>query len=293
MKKWLREPLLHFLGLGLLIFVIYGLVNPPGSIEGDYEIRIDDGDVNRLLSNYTQNWNRLPDSSTFRNMLEDEIRSEIFYREGLALNLDHNDEIIRRRMRQKYEFLMDDFSKAQAVPDDSLKTWFLRFPERFQSPMKSTFYQIYFSPDKRSDPLLDARNWLKNAPKTPDSSFWNMNHSDPSPLKAKYESQDLDQIRQVFGIDFTKQFALAIESPGKLPLFLEPIESGFGVHVLFLIKRQQAEIPIFESVRDAVLSDYQKNRSESLQSGFLESIRDKYEIRWDLNDYTQWQIPID
>ncbi|MEM6723245.1 MAG: peptidylprolyl isomerase [Bacteroidota bacterium] len=290
MKKFLAEPLLHFLLLGGLIFTYDYWSNSNAGAETDYEIILEDGDVNRLLTNYSQNWNRLPDSSTFRQMVLDEIKSEIFYREALALNLDHNDEIIRRRMRQKFEFLLEDFSAAQTLNEDSLKAWHARYPDRFQTQASWTFQQVYFSPDQRKAPLADAKAFLQKHA-SPSDSFWEQAQGDPSHLPNRFDKQDADQLRQSFGIDFVNR--LMDEAPyPEQPGWLTPIASGYGIHLIWLEAFQAVQSLDFESARTEVIQDYQTNQSAQLDAQFFSDLREKYEISWRLNEFEQWAIPL-
>ena len=108
MSRLIREPLVHFLLIGGGLFILYSFLHPEENRLDNNTILIVDSDVDRLIKAYQQNWNTRPDSSTLQKLLEEEIKSEIFYREALRMQLDHNDEIIRRRLKQKYEFLVKD-----------------------------------------------------------------------------------------------------------------------------------------------------------------------------------------
>ncbi|MEO1437433.1 MAG: peptidylprolyl isomerase [Bacteroidota bacterium] len=291
MKKLLSEPLVHFLLLGGLIFGYYYWTDPDGGQEVDYHIVLDDGDVNRLLTNYTQNWNRLPDSATFRQMVLEELKSEIFYREALALNLDHNDEIIRRRMRQKMEFLLEDFADAQQVNEDSLKAWHARYPERFQQPATRTFRQVYFSPDKRKNPMDDALAFLQEHP-APSTAFWETAQGDPSHLPIRFEAQDANQLRQAFGDQFVGVLFSSSHSYSGLPGWLKPVASGYGVHAIWMEALEPAKLLDFELARADVIEDYQTNQSKELDAQFFNDLRGKYEISWRLNQFEQWAMPL-
>ena len=98
MSKWLKEPLLHFLVLGGLIFLIYGMVSQQRS---EQEIFISAGQQETLINTFTRTWQRPPTAVEFKGLLDDYVREEIAYREGTAMGLDDNDVIIRRRLRQR------------------------------------------------------------------------------------------------------------------------------------------------------------------------------------------------
>jgi hypothetical protein len=99
LSKILKEPLLHFLVLGALIFGVYANMNPSGP--ADNEIIVSRGQQEHLVTAFTRTWNRPPTPQEFQGVLQDWIREEIAYRQGLEMGLEGNDTIIRRRLRQK------------------------------------------------------------------------------------------------------------------------------------------------------------------------------------------------
>ncbi len=108
MRKILKEPLFHFLLLGALIFALYGIVNRKTDDEGT--IIIDDFDINNIIASWEMQWKRLPTDEELKNLIQQNIKQEIFYQEALKMNLDHNDEIIKRRLSQKMQFLSNDLA---------------------------------------------------------------------------------------------------------------------------------------------------------------------------------------
>ena len=152
MKKLWKEPLLHFLLIGGGLFFLYNWLNPSAEQIENNVIKIDNSDIERLAKAYQQNWGTLPDSATVKNLLEEEVKSEVFYREALRMQLDHNDEIIRRRLKQKYEFLVKDLADNQTPSEEELRQFYEENPDFYKAPAKLSFSQIYFSPDKRKGP---------------------------------------------------------------------------------------------------------------------------------------------
>ena len=94
MQKLIQEPLVHFLTIGAFLFILFSWLNPESESEGGKVIRLSDGDINRIISNYQQNWNQLPDTTVLLQLIKDELKTEVMYQEALAMNLDANDEII-------------------------------------------------------------------------------------------------------------------------------------------------------------------------------------------------------
>jgi len=161
-KRLLREPLLHFLLLGFALFLVYGYLNR-GRLgnEPSKQIVLSLGDLRIMETYFESQWHRQPTPQEFQAMLEDKVREEVLYREGLAMGLDKDDIIVKRRMAQKMQFLAEDVAAAHEPSTAELKAWFERNRERFAQPSRYSFRHIYFSPDKRGENAqLDASNTL-------------------------------------------------------------------------------------------------------------------------------------
>ena len=117
MRKLLREPLVHFLALGAVLFGI-GILRGEGAGPATNRIAITPGAVERLLEGFRLTWQRPPTESEFRGLVEDYLKEEVLYREALEMGLDRDDQIIRRRMRQKLEFLTADVVESFEPTDD-------------------------------------------------------------------------------------------------------------------------------------------------------------------------------
>jgi len=87
--------------------------------------------------------------------VEQKVRSEVLYREALALGLDKNDEIVKRRMAQKMQFLAEDVAAAQEPTTADLKAWYSTQTDKFAMPKRVSFRHLYFSPDRRGDSWRD------------------------------------------------------------------------------------------------------------------------------------------
>ena len=106
-KTAFREPLVHFLAIGILLFVVFGLVNDDQSARGD-RIEITRADLDQFVAIFSKQWQRQPSPQELQGLIDARIREEVLYREALAMGLDKDDTIVRRRLAQKVEFLMGD-----------------------------------------------------------------------------------------------------------------------------------------------------------------------------------------
>ncbi|MBW2573770.1 MAG: peptidyl-prolyl cis-trans isomerase, partial [Deltaproteobacteria bacterium] len=96
MKKWCKEPLLHFLVVGVVIFVLFSIVNKDEDTLSDNKIVVSSAEIERLGYNWSKKWNRPPTETELQGLIEFYIKEEVYYREALTLGLDQNDTILRR-----------------------------------------------------------------------------------------------------------------------------------------------------------------------------------------------------
>ena len=137
----LREPLLHFLVLGAALFGLFGLVGKKDA-EAPTKVVISASRVATLADRFARTWRRPPSEEELQDLVEDYIRDEVFYREGRAAGLDRDDFVIRRRVRQKMEFLAEDMAAAEPS-DEQLAAYLAANPERFRTEDRLTFHQIF------------------------------------------------------------------------------------------------------------------------------------------------------
>src|ERR1039458_7778126 len=150
LKRWLREPLLHFLLLGLVLFAAYAYFQRGrGGVESSRQIALSFDDLSTMELYFESQWHRQPTPAEFQAMVEDKVREEVLYREALAMGLDKDDTIVKRRMAQKMQFLAEDVAAAHEPSTAELKAWFEKNSNKFALPSRYSFRHLYFSPDKR------------------------------------------------------------------------------------------------------------------------------------------------
>lgn len=287
MKKLLNEPLVHFIVLGGLLFLIYGLVNGHESSPEDNTIYIADTDIERLVQAYQKNWNALPDSLTLRNLLKEDIKSEIFYREALRMQLDHNDEIIRRRLKQKYEFLIKDLSDMQQPTTKILEDFYEKHANSYQSPPRLSFGQVYFSPDKRKYPKADAAKLLNTIQNQTDVNQLK-GLGDNFHLQHYYANRTFESVWQLFGRDFADSL-FAIKKTGWAAT---PITSGYGEHLVLITSFKKSEQLPFEAVKDKVMQDWKAYQLKQYNEQLFDNLQMEYDIVYDLDKWkniVQWK----
>ena len=148
--RWLREPLLQFLLTGLLLFVGYHWVNQrSGQPDPVGRIELTADDLRQIRIAWLAQGRPALSREQMQSLVDDRVREEILYREALALGLDQDDTIVRRRLAQKMEFLFEDVAALREPTSDEIRAWFADNSERFRLPARVTFRHLYFSPDRR------------------------------------------------------------------------------------------------------------------------------------------------
>jgi hypothetical protein len=146
--RFLREPLVHFLAAGALVFALLGGDSAPD----ERRIIIDAARIERLAGQFAQSFRRPPSPSELDALIRDDLKSEVYYREALRLGLDRDDEVVRRRMRLKMEAFADD-PEALAAPDEAtLERWLAAHPERFAAESRYSFEQRWLGEGPNSLP---------------------------------------------------------------------------------------------------------------------------------------------
>ena len=280
MQKLLREPLFHFLILGGILFGLYAVLNHDNRRPQDNDISIADSDIERLVNAYRQSWNTEPDSTTLQQLIKEEIKSEIYYREALRMNLDHNDEIIRRRLRQKYEFLIRDLSDQRIASDVEVEEYYQKQRDQYMSPKKISFHQLYLNPDSRQDPEKDANGLLATILSRNPESIKFKDFGDVFHLQEFYAERDLQDIGQLFGQEFSETL-FENNDIG----WIAPLASGYGWHLVFLTSVVPEQLIPLESIRDQVEEDiriYQMANFNELQ---YQNLKEQYDIEYELSKW--------
>jgi len=269
--KWLKEPLLHFLLLGALIFIAYGQLTQKGHAHG--EIYISGGQQENLINTFALTWRRPPTAEEFKGLLDDYVRQEIAYREGESMGLDKDDIIIRRRMRQKLELLAEDVASLGVPSDEQLQHFLDEHSAEYRLGPVISLRHIYFSPDRRGESTgQDAQAVLQRIINDGPDGQWEQ-LGDPLPLPAELSAVSESEIAKLFGNDFAS--AIAMVEPGK---WSGPVKSGFGLHLVFVIAREEGRTPGLEEVRSTVQRDWFSQRRSEAVEGMYERLAENYTI---------------
>ncbi len=268
LKRWVHEPLIHFLLLGAGLFVLFGWLNRDGFDAPD-EIVVDSSRIAQLRMQFERVWQRPPTESELSGLVEDWIRQEVLYREGMALGLDQEDPVMRRRVVQKMQFMSDALVNDEFT-DDELQDWLDRNPDAYRIEPRYSFRQVYFDPQRHGaglETLLDeALGALRQDAGAPDG--------DPTLLPSSMRDASTSEIARNFG----ERFVTAIAD---LPVgeWSGPVASGYGLHLLRIAAKTPARKPELDEVRAAVARDLLAERTRRAGEAFYEALRERYTVR--------------
>jgi peptidyl-prolyl cis-trans isomerase C len=275
MKRLIREPLVHFLLIGAALFGIYSFT-PSGrtASASSKEIRLTLDQVAQLIQVFHAQWQRDPTPQELGQLLENDIQEEILYREALAMGLDKGDEIVKRRMAQKMQFLAEDVAAAREPTTAELRSWFEKHTAIFALPPRLSFRHLYFSTDRRGVRARDdaAQALVKLAGQPEDAKI-------AGTLADRFMFQEYyrDRTPEYLGKEFGPQFALAVEKlvPGS---WQGPIESGFGWHLVFVDTVIPGRVPSFEEIEsDVKTAWFDEQKALAWQKAYKE-MRAKYTV---------------
>lgn len=276
MRRALREPLFHFLLIGVALFVVYALFTPATAQSTSSRIELTADDLNQLQVTWMAQWKRSPTAEELSGLIDTRVRQEILYHEALALGLEQNDEIIKRRLVQKMEFLAEDVSTIRAPQPEELKSWFDKNSAQFALPGRITFRHLYFSPDKRGrQAQRDAEQILQTLSARPSA------HTKESDLGDRFMDQNYfvdcfsEQVAKVFGSAFAETL-FKLKSSGS---WQGPVESGLGWHLIWIETITPGRIPAFEEVDfEQIKSEWTARLREETKRKAFADIKQRYEI---------------
>lgn len=270
----LHEPLVHFLLLGVALFGVYALAGDRAA-DSSGEIVVTQGQVEQLVIGFSRTWQRPPTEQELKGLVEDYIREEVLYREAKAMGLDEDDTIVRRRLRQKLEFLTEDEASQAAAPtEQELQAYLDANSDTYREEPKLTFEHVFFSRERReksAEPdakaVLAQLNGKRAARVNLDTA------GDPSLLPIEMHSSPRSEIAALFGEDFSQQLLEA-----EVGRWAGPIESSYGLHLVLVRGRVPGSVPELAKVRDAVLRDLLAERRAQALDAAYSKLRQRYTV---------------
>jgi hypothetical protein len=262
-----KDPLIHFLVIGGLLFAVLSWFGrAPEPLE---RIVIGADEVAEITRSAELLQGRPPTEQELARLVEDAVRQEVYYRRALALDLDVDDDEVKRRLVEKMQYLTENTADPEP-PDSDLVAYFEANTDRFRIPPLVTFDQLFFSPRLRGDAVLNETNEalsrLRDGADPED-------FGDSTPLDDRFEQADPNRIRILFGDGLTDAvFAEPVDE------WLGPFESDFGWHLVRILERSPARDPEFAEVESQVRDDYSSRLLEQSNQAAFEEMRTHFDI---------------
>lgn len=260
--------------IGAAIFLLYGLTGQQEIVDQERAITITTGEIAWLTNSWEKRWNRPPTGEERDGIIKQYLRETILYREAVAMGLDRDDTIIRRRMAQKMEFLSQDLITPEPPEKDELHSYFEAHIDKYQKPDLITLTHVFLDPDKREDQTLRDAETIKTklmALKQPPQDA--QAFGDAFMLQSYYPERSEAELSKLFGSGFAQ------------PVFeLEPhqwhgpVLSGYGTHLVYVHDRMDADPPLFTDVKEQVRQDWESDHREKLNEQFINSLMARYDV---------------
>lgn len=261
MNRWLQEPLVHFVLLGGLLFAAYSLLDRD-AMDTPQVVRISAAEVDWLKHTWSRQWQRPPDESELRGLVTGYLKEVLLAREAQVLGLAENDTVVRRRLAQKMEFLVEDTARLAEPDEKILRQYFVEHRTQYLQPSIISFTQLYFNTK------ASAREALGVLKQNPLSQV-----GERSLLPRENAQADEQTIVNLFGQKFaSKIFTLA---PNR---WQGPVVSAHGFHLVHIHDVQPVQMRAFEETRAQVLEDWYRIQQERASAQFLAALYEKYDV---------------
>ncbi len=267
MRRWLKEPLLHFCALGLVVVAVYRWVAPQPPTN---QIVLSEAAIEGLRQDYLRRNGALPTAAEQAALIQRFVDDEVLYREALALGLDRGDVIVRRRLVQKMEFVLEGSAAIPEPSDEELQGYLDAHAERYALPERLTLTHVFVSADRHGEqaqPVAERLHGLLLGGEDPADLGDPFLRGREFPLKTERE------LAAIFGAPFAAQAK-------SLPLgtWSEPLRSSFGLHLVRVTARTAGRQPTLAEVRATLRRDWQDERRTQMSQAELARVRQRYEI---------------
>jgi hypothetical protein len=256
------------------LFMLSGLWTNEAVDEGDRTIVVSEAKIKTLARLWQKTRQRPPTRDELDGLIDDYVDEEVFYREAIKMGLDRDDIVIRRRLRQKLEFVAEDLADAVEPTDEQLRQFLDDHPDRFRVAWQATFSQVFLNVDRRGDSLNDDVVRLLDELRDRGDAVNIHELGDPMRmLPAHHEKLREREIAGLFGPEFASR--LLIVEPGQ---WVGPIKSGYGVHLVLVHERTEGRVPELAEIRDVVKREWYGDRRAASKEDFYRGLREPYEV---------------
>ncbi len=273
LKKYLHEPLLHFLLIGTLFFAFY-YWNDNDIPPGNNTIVLTQVEITQLTNRWEKKHLRPPSAKEKQEFIDKAIYTKVMYTEALKMGLDKNDLIIRRRLTQKMEFVSSDMAQLVEPSDEELLAYLQEHATQFMDSPKISFLQIYIDPNKHRGTLEKDLDEMLKLLRHEDlnSTFEKFVDAFILPLKNTHLSKE--EVARDFGKIFSKTLFTLEENS-----WHKAIKSGYGLHFVFIENKEEGKLPDLEKVRTILHNEWMTQQREKTNKLFYENLKKSYTIK--------------
>lgn len=267
MSGFLKEPLVHFLVLGGILFALGAARNPTDAPQGPKErVVVSERRIEHLATMFATTWQRAPSTDELRDLVDDFVLEELYYRKALELGLDRDDSLVRGRMRQKLESLTDD-AVALTPSDAELQAFLDEYPDKFRGDPRYRIRQVFVNPELHDDPSAHAAALARRLQAGEEPA------GDPTPLPASFDRISPRGLDRQFGLGFSGQVA-ELEAGH----WSNPLASDKGLFLVHIDERVPGRLPELAEIRDTVEREWADKRTAATREAFNEELLSQYEV---------------
>jgi parvulin-like peptidyl-prolyl isomerase len=267
-KKFISEPLVHFLVIALVFFVVYDLINPT-PLDDDKIIKVSNNRIEQLKTGFEKTWTRKPTAQELDKMVESYALDEIYAREAKALGLDENDGVIKRRLRQKMEFILQDLSALKAPSDNELTTYLQNNKKKYQQDNIYSFEQVYLMTNRTEQEIEQLVKKQQQRIKQGQKPL-----GDSSMLPTSIVGAITYQVNRQFGQEFNR---FLDKSP--LNQWTGPVKSGLGLHFIKVSARTAGQVPALTSIKNQLIKDWHYQQNQEFKESYQQKLLEQYQIK--------------
>jgi len=268
MNKIFKEPLLHFLLLGMLLYmasVVFSNDNQQG------EITVSEGKIKQLTTLYKKTWQRSPTQQELDEIVQEYILEQAAYIEGVNLGLDKNDIVITRRVRQKLDFIAEESQVRAKATDEVLTAYLNENEDKFKLESSLSFKQVYLATKDHDDVTLAANSVLKSLQHSPSQDITQL--GERYIFKAKYNQQNLTKLRSTFGAEFSQNLDSA-----ELRTWFGPVKSSYGLHLVYIEEKTAGKLPVLSQIRSSVVREWEHDIRKESKEQYYHALLKRFDV---------------
>ncbi|MHC4153871.1 MAG: peptidyl-prolyl cis-trans isomerase [Planctomycetota bacterium] len=274
MKKILKEPLVYVFVLGFVVFGLHSFLNRANRDDTDpFTVEVTSADIEWIRSSWEARMKRQPTQQELQGLINRYIRDEILFREAMAMDLDDRDLVIQRRLVQKLTFVFEDLAETMEPADDELKKYLQENQDKYRIPEMMSFTQAYFNPSKRKDAMEEAKTVLASLKSTQSPPEEAVSLGDTIMIDSSFREKSPDEAARILGREFAYEL-FSIDEKG----WQGPIESTFGLHLVYIEERIASKMPEFENIREDVKNDFMYERKREVIDNAYKAVKSRYTI---------------